>query len=67
MQIKQFKQLHHSETPLLIGNVWDVQSALIFQKTGYKAIGTSSAAVAHSLGYEDGENVSISSLTATGK
>jgi len=57
MQIKQFKQLHHSETPMLIGNVWDVQSALIFQKTGYKAIGTSSAAVAHSLGYEDGENL----------
>lgn len=57
MQLKKFKKLHHSEQPLLIGNVWDVQSALIYQNPGYQAIGTSSAAIAHSFGYEDGENI----------
>lgn len=56
-QINKFKELHYSEQPLLIGNVWNVQSALIYQKSGFKAIGTSSAAIAHSLGYEDGESM----------
>lgn len=56
-QLQNFSELHKSENPLLIGNVWNVQSATIYQELGYKAIGTSSAAVAHSLGYEDGENM----------
>lgn len=50
-----FKNLHHQNPPLLLGNVWNAQSALAFQKSGFKAIGTSSAAIAASLGYEDGE------------
>ncbi|MCX2454108.1 isocitrate lyase/phosphoenolpyruvate mutase family protein [Pedobacter sp. PLR] len=57
MPFEKFKKLHHSEQPLLIGNVWDVQSALIYQNLGYQAIGTSSAAIATSFGYEDGENI----------
>ena len=43
---RNFKNLHHQDSPLLLGNVWDVQSALLFQKLGFKAIGTSSAAIA---------------------
>lgn len=54
---KQFKALHHQETPLLLGNVWNVQSARIFEKLGFQAIGTSSAAVAETLGYRDGEQM----------
>jgi len=54
-KLKQFTDLHYQDKPLLLGNVWDVQSALFFQKSGFKAIGTSSAAIATSLGYEDGE------------
>lgn len=56
-QIQKFRELHKVEQPLLLGNVWNVQSAKIYEKLGYKAIGTSSAAVARSLGYEDGENM----------
>ncbi len=56
-QVQKFRELHKAEQPLLLGNVWNVQSAKIYEKLGYKAIGTSSAAVAHSLGYEDGENM----------
>lgn len=52
-----FKKLHQQNQSLLLGNVWDVQSALIYEKLGFQAIGTSSAAVAQSLGYEDGENM----------
>jgi 2-methylisocitrate lyase-like PEP mutase family enzyme len=54
--------LHSQDSPLLFGNVWDVNSALIFQKLGFKAIGTSSAAIAASLGYEDGERMSFEHL-----
>jgi 2-methylisocitrate lyase-like PEP mutase family enzyme len=52
-----FKELHTQEEPLLLGNVWDVQSARVLEKLGFKAIGTSSAAVAEMLGYKDGEGM----------
>lgn len=56
-QVQKFKALHFESEPLLLGNVWNVQSARILEKQGYKALGTSSYAVAESLGYEDGENI----------
>ena len=52
-----FNELHHQDQPLLIGNVWDVQSALAFEQAGYKAIATSSAAIAATLGYEDNQSM----------
>jgi len=54
---EQFKQLHYQSTPLLIGNVWDVVSAKAFEQKGFKAIATSSAALARTMGYEDGEQI----------
>lgn len=58
----QFKELHNQTKPLIIGNVWNVQSAKTFEKLNFQAIGTSSAAIAHSLGYEDGEQMPFSDL-----
>jgi 2-methylisocitrate lyase-like PEP mutase family enzyme len=58
-QFQQFKNLHNQNEPFLLSNVWNVQSAIISEKSGFKSIGTSSAAIAHSLGYEDGENMSF--------
>ncbi len=58
----KFKALHHQAQPLIVGNVWNVQSARIYEKLNFQAIGTSSAAIAHSLGYEDGEQISFSDL-----
>ena len=58
----EFKELHHQTKPLMIGNVWNVQSAKVFEKLNFQAIGTSSAAIAHSLGYEDGEQMPFSDL-----
>ncbi|MCS3531954.1 isocitrate lyase/phosphoenolpyruvate mutase family protein [Chryseobacterium sp. JUb7] len=57
--IQTFKELHKNEEPLLLGNVWNPQSAKVYESLGYKALATSSSAVAHSLGYEDGENMTF--------
>src|SRR5687767_14440613 len=62
-----FLQLHQTSTPLLLGNIWDVNSAQIFEANGYKAIGTSSHAVAKSLGYEDGEKLPFETLLQLAK
>lgn len=56
-QVQKFKDLHNQTEPLLLGNVWNAQSAKILETLGYKALGTSSYAVAETLGYEDGENI----------
>ncbi len=57
-----FKNLHHQDSALLLGNVWNAQSALLFQQLGFKAVGTSSAAIATSLGFEDGEKMPFEDL-----
>ncbi len=56
-RLEEFRKLHNNEMPLLLGNVWNVQSALQYEKLGFKALGTSSATIASDLGYEDGENM----------
>jgi 2-methylisocitrate lyase-like PEP mutase family enzyme len=59
---RQFKQLHHADRPLLLPNAWDAKSARVFEQNGFKAIATSSAAVANALGYEDGEQMPFDEL-----
>jgi len=59
---QEFKSLHEQSAPLYIGNVWDVSSAMMLENKNYKALGTSSAAIATSLGYEDGEEMSFDEL-----
>jgi 2-methylisocitrate lyase-like PEP mutase family enzyme len=61
-EYSRFKELHNQPRPLIIGNVWNVKSAKVFEKLAFEAIGTSSAAVAHTLGYEDGEQMPFSDL-----
>jgi 2-methylisocitrate lyase-like PEP mutase family enzyme len=62
-----FSQLHQEPAPLFLGNIWDLNSAKIFERKGYKAIGTSSAAVANTFGYEDGEVMPFTCLTELAK
>ena len=57
-----FSQLHQQASPLLIANVWDAPSAKAAEKLNFKAIGTSSSAIAALLGYNDGEEMSFSEL-----
>lgn len=62
-----FLNLHQQSQPLLIGNIWDVKSAQLLEKAGYRAIATSSAAVANSYGYEDGEQLPFELLIQLAK
>ncbi len=62
MKIQQFNALHQQASPLMICNVWDVASAKTAEKLDFSAIGTSSAAIASILGYEDGEQMSFEEL-----
>jgi len=55
---EQFRKLHHVPRLLLLPNAWDVVSARILEECGHPAIATSSAAVAFSLGYPDGQRIS---------
>ena len=64
---KTFAQLHQQPNPFLLGNIWDVKSAQIFEASGYKAIGTSSQALANSFGFEDGEQLPFELLLQLAK
>jgi 2-methylisocitrate lyase-like PEP mutase family enzyme len=55
---EQFRKLHHGSRLLFLPNAWDVVSARILEECGHPAIATSSAAVAFSLGYPDGQRIS---------
>ncbi|EII2511220.1 isocitrate lyase/phosphoenolpyruvate mutase family protein [Salmonella enterica] len=57
-----FAELHNQHEPLLIANVWDAASAVAAQEAGYQALGTSSAAIAATLGYEDGQGIPFEEL-----
>ena len=53
-QAARFRALHESGV-FVIPNVWDGASAAIMQRLGFKALATSSAACAATLGKLDGE------------
>jgi 2-methylisocitrate lyase-like PEP mutase family enzyme len=54
---EQFRKLHHGPQMLVLSNAWDVVSARILEECGHPAIATSSAAVAFSRGYPDGQRI----------
>src|ERR1022692_1705230 len=53
----QFLQLHRGPNVLILPNAWDVASARIFEDAGFPAIATTSAGIAFSLGYPDGQRI----------
>jgi 2-methylisocitrate lyase-like PEP mutase family enzyme len=59
---EKFRQLHHQSTPLILANVWNAKSAQITESSGFKAVATSSGAIAESLGYKDGEHIPFAEL-----
>jgi len=65
---EQFRKLHHGPRLLLLPNAWDVASACILEECGHPAIATTSAGVAYSLGYPDGQRISRDEmLTVAGR
>ena len=53
-----FRAMHCGPQILLLLNAWDVASARVIQQAGFGAIATTSAGVAFSLGYPDGQRIS---------
>ena len=52
------RKLHSGPRILVLPNAWDVASARVLEELGYPAIATTSAGVAFSLGYPDGQRIS---------
>ena len=61
---KAFLLLHHGPDTLVLPNAWDVVSARIFEQASFRAIGTTSYAIAASLGYLDGERIPFAEMIA---
>jgi 2-methylisocitrate lyase-like PEP mutase family enzyme len=49
--------LHRGGRPLVLANAWDAATARIFERAGSAAIATTSAGIAFSFGYPDGEKI----------
>jgi 2-methylisocitrate lyase-like PEP mutase family enzyme len=57
------REMHRPGAPVLLPNAWDVPSALLVAAR-FAAVATSSAAVARSLGYEDGQAAPVGEMMA---
>ncbi len=53
-----FRTMHRGARILVLPNAWDVASARIFEQAGFGAIATTSAGIAFTLGYPDGQKIS---------
>jgi 2-methylisocitrate lyase-like PEP mutase family enzyme len=54
---ERLRALHRPGQPLLLANVWDVATARLIERAGFPAIATTSAGIAFSRGYPDGEKI----------
>ncbi len=61
---EQFRALHDAAEVLLLPNAWDVASARIVEQAGLPAVATTSAGIAFSLGYADGEKIPVEEMFA---
>ena len=63
---RSFRDMHTDRTdgPLVLANAWDAASAIVYGAVGFDAVGTSSAGIAASLGYPDGERLARDEMLA---
>jgi 2-methylisocitrate lyase-like PEP mutase family enzyme len=59
---ERFRALHKGPNTMILPNAWDVISAKMFEECGCKAIGTTSAGIAMSLGYPDGQEIPFETM-----
>src|SRR6516162_5624994 len=59
-----FRAMHKGTGAVLLPNVWDVASARIIEEAGFPAIATTSAGIAFSVGYPDGQWISREQMLA---
>jgi 2-methylisocitrate lyase-like PEP mutase family enzyme len=62
---RAFRALHGGPAILVLPNAWDVISARVYEEAGFPAVATSSAGLANSLGYADGNVLDIELHLAT--
>ena len=55
----QFRELHQRGRPLVLANAWDAGSARIAEASGAAAVATTSAGLAWSRGYPDGNAIPV--------
>jgi len=65
LKAKTFHRLHQQSSTFVLPNAWDVISAKMFEECGFKAIGTTSAGIAASLGYLDGQSIPLNKMVET--
>jgi 2-methylisocitrate lyase-like PEP mutase family enzyme len=53
-----FRAMHRGQRILMLPNAWDVSSARVIEEAGFGAIATTSAGIAFTLGYPDGQRIS---------
>ena len=53
----RLRALHRPGQPLLLANVWDAVTARLIERAGFPAVATTSAGIAFSRGYPDGERI----------
>ena len=61
---EEFRAMHRGRQILLLPNAWDVASARVVQHAGFPAIATTSAGIAFTLGYPDGQRISREEMLA---
>jgi len=62
LKADSFRKQHHENNLLLLPNIWDSMSAKVVASVGYQSIATSSAAIAATHGYADGERLPLDVL-----
>lgn len=62
LKAQRFSHLHKQNAVFVLPNAWDVISAKVFEESGFEAIGTTSAGIATSLGYKDGEKIPVTKM-----
>jgi len=53
----RFRELHGGLHIMILPNAWDAASAKVFERSGFSAVATTSAGIAASYGYPDGEYI----------
>ncbi len=61
---EEFRAMHRAGKPLVLLNAWDSASARIFEAAGAVAVATTSAGIAFSHGYRDGQKISRDEMLA---
>jgi 2-methylisocitrate lyase-like PEP mutase family enzyme len=59
---ERLRALHHTGRTLVLPNIWDPGGARMLEALGYPAVATASASVAFSLGYDDGEQITLEAM-----